>query len=203
MVVTCYPPTIPVRTTAPTLVQEPVTVDEARLQCSIAGDHHDPYLRSLITAAREQVEKDAAIACYTGEYKFKKTVWSEYGRDWFELNLKPITAITAITYVDTAGTTQTWASTEYSLDTFTVVPVVKLAYSEVWPTIRGDINGITVTATAGYATVAAIPQRIKQACLLLVNHWFGPGRDIVGQVGTEIARTYDDLINGIKRHTYS
>lgn len=202
---TCnYPITVPVRTTAPTLPQEPVSLEEAQRQCSLVGDSHAPYLRDLISAARETVEKDASVVCYTGEYKFKKTVWKEQSSwgDWFELNLRPITAITSITYVATDGDTDTWSSAEYSLDTYSITPIVKLGYGYSWPTLRGDINGITVTVTAGYASVPVIPQRIKQACLLLINHWF-ENRGIVGQVGPEIEMTYDALINSIKRHTYS
>lgn len=202
----CLPVTIPVRTTAPTFVQEPVTLDEAKRQCDIADGNNgfDAAIRDWIVLARELVEKDASIACFTGEYKFKKTLWREQSNwgDWFELNLKPITAIGSITYVATDGDTDTWSSSEYSLDTFTIAPIVKLSYGESWPTLRGDINGITVTVTAGYASVAVIPQRIKHACKLLIRHWFdNPG--IVGQVGPEIELTYDALINSIKRHTYS
>jgi uncharacterized phiE125 gp8 family phage protein len=197
-----YPVTIPVRTTAPTLLQEPVTLDEAKVALSLAVDshNHDAELRSLIPEARAILEKDASIACYTGEYKFKKTVWKEQDSwgDWFELNLRPITAITSIAYIATDGTSTTWSSSEYALDTYTITPIVKLAYGESWPTLRGDVNGITVTATAGYATVDAIPFMIKtavKACIRLL--W------LKDSATNNDINLYERLVYGIKRHTYS
>lgn len=200
---TCYPITKPIRSTAPTELQEPVTIAEARKQCGIADgiNYHDDELRRLITAARELVENDTGLVCYTGTYTWKLTDWPY--ESWLEIRaIRPVTSITSITYVDGSGATQTWDSSSYVLETSTVVPLVRLAYSESWPgDIRGDINGITVTMVAGYATVAAIPSRVKQAVLFLVNHWF-VNKDTVGIVGPQISLTYEALVNSIGRPSY-
>lgn len=201
---TCYPITRPIRTTAPTLTQEPVTLAEARKQCEI-GDSisdHDPHLSLLIRTAREQVENDTGIVCYTGEHTFKMTDWGD--GELIELrSIRPVTAIGSITYVDGSGIVTTWGSSNYQLETSTVVPVIRLAYASTWPALRGDINGITITLTAGYATVLAIPGMVKLACLLLINHWF-ENRGIVslGTISPEISMTYNALINRLSRSTY-
>lgn len=157
-----YCPTInkPVRTTAPTFVQEPLSLSEARRQCGLSDDntYHDNLLARLITAAREAVENDTGLVCYTGEFKIKLTDWPAQD---IELPVRPVTAVTSITYIDSGGTTTTWSAADYVLDTFTVIPAIRLAYTASWPATRGDVNGIIITFTAGYASVAAIPQGLK------------------------------------------
>lgn len=196
-----YPVTRPVRTAEPTFVQEPVTLDEAKRQCSIplAVGQHDERLKALIVAAREQVEIDSGLVCYTGTFTWKFTAFPH--GDWFELpDIRPITAITSIAYVDTAGASQTWTSTEYALDTSNINPAVHLAYDESWPSFRGDINGIVVTFVAGYASVAAIPQRLKQAVLLQVQIMWDTD---IGMDSTKLHESYERLLARLRRETYS
>lgn len=197
----CLPTTKPIRTTAPTALQEPVTLAEAKHQCGIADgvSYHDQKLLDSISAARETVESDTGLVCYTGSHTWKFTYFPE--DRWFELPLRPVSSITSITYVDSAGTSQTLDSSNYALDAYTVIPTVKLAYAASWPATRGDINGITVTFVAGYADALAIPKMVKQACLFLVNHWF-VNTDTVGNVGPEISETYNAIIARLMRASY-
>lgn len=190
--------TKPVRSAVPTF--EPVTLAEAKKQCEVAEGigHHDSHLLTLIEAARELVENDTGIACATGTYTYKLSQWPCW--DYFEIPLRPVTAVSSIVYVDTAGTSSTWASSNYTLETSSVQPLVRLTYGNYFPSLRGDINGITVTLVAGYAD-GSVPRVIKQACLLLIDHWFN-NRGIVGQVGGEIAMTYDALVARLGRSTY-
>lgn len=199
-----YPVTRPVRTTEPTFEQEPVTLPQAKKQCEVAEGitYHDEHLRQLIVSAREQVEHDTGLVCYTGTFTWKQTNFPH--GEWIELpDIRPITAITSITYTDATGTTATWAAANYVLETSGVTQFVRLAYNQVWPTIRGDHNGIALTLAAGYATAQAVPQRVKQAVLFLVNHWF-VSRDTVniGTISPGIEMTYDALIAGLRRGSY-
>jgi uncharacterized phiE125 gp8 family phage protein len=166
---TCYPISKPVRSAVPTF--EPITVAEAKRQLglAVAVTQHDVPIGELVTFAREQVERDAMLVVATGTFTVKRTDWG-YG-EFFELpsSLRPVSAVTAITYVDTAGTTTTWSTSQYAVDTATIAPIVKLAYGYTWPALRGDINGVTITATAGYAQTA-IPKRVKQAVILRLQH---------------------------------
>lgn len=202
-VLDCIPISKPVRTTAPTLEQEPVTVAEARRQCRIADaiDYHDQELRALIAAAREMVENDTGLVCYTGSFTQKFTDW---GGGTIELaDLRPVTSITSIAYLDTDGTSQTLATSVYQLETANVKQFIRLKYNQSWPSLRGDTNGITVTYVAGYASVAAIPLMVKQAVLLLIGHWFEhKGLVTVGTIAPELSLSYDAIINRISRRTY-
>jgi uncharacterized phiE125 gp8 family phage protein len=196
----CLPIQKPIRSTEPTPLQEPVTLAEAKKQCEIAADvsYHDEHIQRLVTAAREQVEHDTGLVCYTGTFTWKLTQFP--CGDYFELpGVRPVTSITSITYVDTAGATQTWSSSNYALETASVTPYVRLAYGQSWPTLRGDTNGVTVVMVAGYATVLTIPQRVKQAVLLqLHTQWLlTHEQDAKGQQDG-----YERLIAALTRSSY-
>jgi uncharacterized phiE125 gp8 family phage protein len=173
----------------------------AKDQCGVASEvsAFDEWFRHNIAAARRRVEHDVGVVCYTGTFtwKFTEFPW----RDFIELpsTLRPVTAVSSITYVDTAGDTQTWSSAEYTApDAYSLTPFVRLNDGYVWPVVRGDLNGITLTATAGYATIPAIPPDIKNAVALAVHiEWLFKMERFVD---AERAQTgYDRWINLLRR----
>lgn len=139
----------------------------AKRQCGIGDDDLNEDLKRWIRSARAKVEEDTSVACYTGTFTWKLTDFPP--GDFIEIPLRPVTSITSIVYTATDGTSTTWSSSEYSLDTASVAPLVKLGYGYVWPTVRGDINGITITFVAGYSSVAVLPSKIRDAVLLDVH----------------------------------
>lgn len=196
----CLPFSVPVRVTEPTPLQEPVTPQEAKRQCGIADDvsYHDEHIQRLIAAARQQVEQDTGLVCYTGSYVFNMTEWPT-GEVLTLPDIRPITAVTSIAYLDTAGASQTWSAANYALKTRATKQFIHLAYNAIWPVVRGDYHGITVTVAAGYLTVAAVPQRVKQAVLLQLHiQWLlALEADAKGQQDG-----YDRLIYGLMRSSY-
>lgn len=192
----------PVRSVEPTRDQEPVSLQEARLQCSLpdAAGYHDQLLEGLVVAARQKLEFDTGVVCHTGTFTYKLTDWP---CEWFELPLRPVTSITSIAYVDAAGTSQTLSTSVYAFEADAVIPFVRLKHGQSWPTLRGDINGITTTVVAGYSAVSAIPRQIKQAILLLVGHWFLHRETVLaGTISKEIEFSYSALIGGLMRSSY-
>lgn len=195
---TCHPTSRPARSAVPTF--EPVTLQEAKKQVELpdAITHHDSHLLSLIVLAREAVEQETGIVACTGTFTYRFT---EFPRDDFFTfpDVRPLTAVSSITYIDTGGSTATWSSSYYSLDTNGVRPFVKLAYGSSWPTIRGDVNGITVTFVAGYASAATIPQLFKQACLLRIARDFAERE---GQGTKPFEDGYQRVLNLLMRSSY-
>lgn len=197
---TCYPISKPTRSAAPTF--EPISLDEAKAQCGLTGNGaHDQTLSDFIATAREAVEHDAMLVCCTGTYTAKRTVW---GVDYFELpsSLRPVTAVTAITYVATDGTATTWSASEYAVDTYTLLPIVKLAHGYTWPSLRGDINGITITVTAGYASQALIPKRVKDAVKLHLHYeWLLKMESFKEAESAMVA--YERVVNLLRQEIYA
>lgn len=199
MTTACYPITKAVRTTEPTFVQEPLDTAAARSQCNLT--HDPPELLEWIVAARRQVERDAALVCYTGTFTSKR---DQFGwLDRFELpDIRPITSITSITYLDTAGATQTLDASSYVLSTSAIMPYVRLAYGESWPSVRGDGDGITVTFVAGHASVAVIPAEVKTAVKLALHVMFLQQSEQFAEAERQ-QKAYERQIALIRRETYS
>lgn len=89
----------------------------------------------------------------------------------------PLISVTSITYVDTDGATQTWASSNYTVD----APVGDFAepgricpvYGQVYPVTRAQPAAVTIRFVAGYgAAASAVPQPIKSAMKLLIGIWY-------------------------------
>lgn len=196
---TCHPITKPVRSAVPTF--EPVTLDQAKAQCDLAlgiGDHNEP-IAALIQAAREQVERDAMLVCCTGSFTWKMTDFG-YG-EYFELpsTLRPVSAISSIVYTANDGTSTTFTASQYALDTAAIRPLVRLTYGNIWPTVRGDINGITVTAVAGYASQLLVPANVKQAVLARIAYLWRASTDEAQRYLT----CYENLIRDLRPEVYA
>ena len=86
----------------------------------------------------------------------------------------PLVSVTKIEYYDTADVKYTLATSVYTADTISVPGLVHLKYNQSWPTetLLRDYNAICVTYVAGYTSAALVPQRIRQAMLMLIGHWF-------------------------------
>jgi hypothetical protein len=76
---------------------------------------------------------------------------NSFGR--IDLPYPPVQSVSSITYVDTAGTTQTLASTVYTLYNNGDYAYIDLAYNQQWPTTQALIDEpITVTYVHGFST---------------------------------------------------
>lgn len=152
------------RTVDPTA--EPVTIDELRQHIRAVDVRDDLYLVNLAKSAREFLERRYRLSFITSTWTWKLDSFCE---DILLPPLVPITAVTSITYVDTAGSTQTWSSSLYVVDASgssyqrsRIYP----AYNETWPTVRGFYNDVILTLTAGWTSGNSIPLSLKRALLV-------------------------------------
>jgi len=205
------------RTVDPT--EEPLTVDEVAAHVEYGGNDHDEKFVRWIRAAREQVEYDTDLALVTQTWVQRldrppETFWRDQNSRimlddllfhlpgsgisrWLELQKRPVQSLTSITYLDTAGDSQTMSSADYELDTKRLQPVVWLAYNASWPATRGIQNSLAATYIAGYGARTAVPQMLKQAMLMQIYSWFS----CRGMNGGE-TRAYDRIIHQHRRPGY-
>jgi uncharacterized phiE125 gp8 family phage protein len=195
------PITRPVRATEPTAAQEPINLEQAKLQCKIAPEisTSNEQLQRLIVSARRIVETDYATVCYTGSFTWQQSCFPS--RDFLLLpDVRPITAITSIVYTAADGTATTWSSSEYGLHSGASTPHVGLKYGYTWPTTRGDINGITITYVAGFASVTVLPEEIRQAVLLQTNiQW----NDYLETDTAKMRTAYENHVKNTRRSWYA
>lgn len=151
---------------------EPVSLTEAKAQTHVESSDDDTYLNVLISAARAHVESVCGIAVITQT----RTAKCDSFDDFASVPLAPIASVTSITYLDTAGATQTLSTSVYEVRADGLSASIALKSGQSWPTIQTG-SRITVTAVCGAATA---PAEIKQAMLLIIAHWF-MNREAVGR----------------------
>lgn len=147
---------------------EPITLAEARLHMRIQTDYtaEDSLIEdALIPAARQYCETVTGRQFITATWvmkmdEFPLVIW---------LPRPPAITVTSITYLDTAGDSQTVTAANYTLDTYALKGRITEAYGEVWPSTQSVANAVTVTYTAGYGAAAtAVPETLKAAVLMVV-----------------------------------
>ncbi len=172
---------------------EPVTVEAAKRNCDADDNYRDEDFARWIAAARRKVEADTRRALITQTHVLKLDAFPV--GDWIDLPQPPLSSVTSVQYVDTGGTSQTFASSKYTVDTARTPGAILLAYAETWPTPRPQRNAVTVTYVAGYgANGTAVPEPLIDAVLILVKHRFeNPELASFGSMA-ELPMAYSDLV---------
>jgi uncharacterized phiE125 gp8 family phage protein len=169
---------------------EPVTLDEAKVQVEYDADDRDDLIESLIAVARQHVERMTGLRFVTQTVRFKTDDWA----DLEALPAAPLSAITGITYTDPEGASQTLATSVYEARLDGIDPSIVLKFNQSWPGIRLG-SQIVVTATAGYGAASAVPDPIVHAIKMIVADLFH--RREPGAAETE---TIDNLLCNYRRH---
>lgn len=169
---------------------EPLSIEDAKTHLRVTSGDDDVYISSLITAARKHVEN------YTGRALITQT-WDlyvdqfPYGSNSIVIPKAPLQSVSAITYVDTAGATQTLSSTVYTADADSEPGRVYLAYNQTWPDIRTQQKAVKVRFVAGYGTDAEdVPTPIVQAIRLVLQN-------MKDQPIDKVKESIDDAVNSL------
>lgn len=147
--------------------EEPLTAADAIAQLRLDTSQLDGLLDARIVAAREYAERYTSRALTTRTYDWTLDAFA----DILYVPMPPLQSVTSITYIDTAGTTQTLATSEYTVDTASQPGRILPAHNKSWPSTRGHVNDVTIRFVAGYGAAAAVPYAIKAAMLLIVGEF--------------------------------
>ncbi len=172
---------------------EPVSLTEAKLHCRVDLSTDDTLLTALIVAAREYVEEFTRKALITQTWRLSL---DQFPLSGLKLPRPPLQSITSISYTDGAGTVTTVSNTVYTVDTDAEPGRLLLNYNQSWPTpaTMAAANPIKITYVAGYGLAVAVPQKYKQAILMLVGHWYENREASSGQSVREIPMAVESLL---------
>jgi len=155
---------------------EPVGLPDIKpqLRIDLDDESYDATLTPLITAAREWCEGFQNRAYLTQTLELALDEWP---RGEIRLPRPPLQSVTSLTYTDRDGNTATWASSNYIVDDYSEPAEIVRASGVCWPTAcLVPANGVKVRYVAGHAAAGSVPERVKQAIILLVAAWFdNPG----------------------------
>jgi uncharacterized phiE125 gp8 family phage protein len=189
----------PVRTVAP--ASAPVTLAEAKLHLRVDHADEDTLIDSLIAACVQRLDGWAGVL---GRALVTQTWRQDYER--FEprmrLPLFPAQSVSGISYMDTAGATQTASSALYELLRDELGDYVALKPNQSWPLTGGAASAASITYVAGES---ACPAPIRAALLLMIGDLYRNRESIViGAAATAIpmSTTVDALLAPYRRISF-
>lgn len=176
-------------------VSWPLTVSECKQHLRIDHSDEDTLIDSYLRAATAQAETVLDRQLMTAIWRL-----SFHGFCGWEISLPkpPLQSVSSITYLDTAGTTQTLSSSLYVVDTYSEPGRITPSYNAVWPSVRWQMNSVNITFIAGYASAAVVPDRIKTGIKFLVSQWYENRELTAGgiEMSAEVERAFRALIIG-------
>jgi len=196
------------QTVSPTV--EPLTLAEvkAHLNLALADSTFDTLLTRQIKAAREYVEQRSARALLTQTWRLSIRRFpgaADLGGCAYEgallLPRSPLQTVSTVKYLASAdGTDTTWAADQYVVSADMTPGRIEPAHGVSWPAVREQNQSVRVTYVAGYgATAAAVPERARQAVLLMVGHMFLYREPTVtAAVGATLPHNLDALVVGLR-----
>ena len=159
---------------------EPLSVSEVKDYLKVDTSADDTLIGTLITAAREWVERHCSLALLP---QTVLQVWDGLN-DNMQLAVSPLRSVSAITYRDTSGTEQTLSASVYDVDSISTPARINRAYGQTWPAVHTTTDAASAVFTAGYDAASAVPASIKTAMLLTIADMYDNRTDYVKRLPT-------------------
>lgn len=169
---------------------EPLTLAEAKRHLRVDADitDDDSLITALIVTARQQAEHRTGRAMVTQQWRYSVDA---FPADSLELPLPKLQSVQSVTYLDSSGTRQTLANTEYDVITDELVGRIIPAFGKSWPSCRVRPGSVQVSYTCGYGAAADVPQSIKAWMMLAIGAWYENREALVaGQPVAELPRCF-------------
>lgn len=173
--------------TAVTYGAAPISLADAKAHLRVLHDEDDASISALIEAAVDDIESR------TGRLFRSSTV--VHTRNGFPdgplvLPRPPVTAVSSVAYIDTAGDAQTFA--DFVADLSAIPGTIQPAPGSAWPSTQDRSESVTVTYTAGHS---AVPSVARFACLLWLDMEY---HDTRPDRAKRIDRRISDLVARLK-----
>lgn len=171
--------------TGPTV--EVVTRAQVKSHAKIDTTADDAHLDDfLIPAARKHLESVYNLAMVNQTWDLTLDEFPNDSATPIWVPRYPLVSITSITYVDTAGDSQTWAASNYRVDAKHRPGRVTPAYGVTWPSTRDQTGAATVRFVAGHGTTADdVPEVLRLSVMVYVAHLYAFREPII--TGTIVA----------------
>ncbi len=133
----------------------PLTLAEVKDFARIYHSVEDAEIEALIAAIVTHTEGMLGRRLITQVIDWRIDRFPVSVADPVLLLFSPAQSVDLITYVDSAGITQTWPASEYQVDLGGDPARLLPACGEQWPVTRRQLNAVTIQATYGYGDNAA------------------------------------------------
>jgi uncharacterized phiE125 gp8 family phage protein len=142
----------------------PVELADVKTGLGIDTSDWDDRIEQLIPPCTREIERYTDRGFITQTWRLTIDEFE----DEIELPHGPVTAVTAFSYLDADGDTQTVSADLYTTDLVSSPQRIVLNPGESWPTVLERINTVTIQFTVGY-TPAELLLDIESALIGLIN----------------------------------
>lgn len=156
----------------------------------------DDLLKALILAAREYCEGFQNRQYITATWELWLDKFPD--KDYIRIPLPPLQSVASVKYYGTDDAEYTMPPADYFMDNKNGPGRLVLGYNKTWPSVTlRPANAVCIEFTAGYGDNASlVPQRVKQAMLLLIGHWYANREAVLtGSISKEIEFTVKALLS--------
>ena len=172
---------------------DPVTLPEIKAHCRVTWDNEDAYLASGVKAATDFYQQQTNRQLVNATYLLTLREWGE--NDHVVLPVAPLSSLASVQYYDGNGTNQTWASSNYYVDTAEEPGRIYLATGATFPGVADRRDAIRISYVAGYGTPANVPALDKAAVKLMAANWFENREpNVIGTIVTELPLAVRSII---------
>ena len=156
---------------------EPLSLTEAKAHLRFTSSDDDPYISTLIIAARRLVELRCGLCLLQQSWSIFHDQWP--GDGIFKLQIHPVLSVADVVIYGEDDTAATVDPSHYYVDSVSRPARLVLRRGRVFPSPGRSANGIEVKLVAGFGAAAdAVPQPIKQAMLIAVADWYANRGDV-------------------------
>lgn len=148
-------------------MEEPISIEEARLHLNIDLEAHDSLIAAQITAARQWAETKTKRAFVTQTWRMRLDHFPRNGCIYFRPT--PLQSVTSVSYIDINGAAQVWPTSNYIVSIDNQPGILSLAYNMEWPDTQEQADAVTITYVVGYGTAVMVPENIKAAIKLQIG----------------------------------
>ena len=151
---------------------ELVTLQEVKLHQRIFHEVQNAQILTNLGAAIEALQE------YMGR-RFIEETWDITlddfpTRDYIELPFGNLVSVTSITYIDSAGASTTFSTSNIieDKDDDRKLPRIYLGHNQSWPGTRDQYRAVTIRAKFGSWTGDNVPDSVKLAIMMLAAYYF-------------------------------
>ncbi len=163
------------RTTLVTAPTAPVLdLDRVKQHLGVGHDDDDDLIALYLDAATASVEGPHGIGIPLRSATYRLTL-DAFPGGCITIPLRPVTGVVSVQFKEATGAVQTLSPTSYIVDLNT--GTVSRTIGGSWPATAALPGSVTVTFTAGFAT---IPADLQAAILLTVGHYYRNREAVVG-----------------------
>lgn len=178
---------------------EPLTLTEAKDWLRVDHTDEDETIGALISAARSAVEAfvKQSLMLTTWTYRIDGSFPWE-----IRLPVGPLrtTSGLVVQYVDDSGVTQTLSSSVYQVS-LGLTGIIRPAYGQTWPSVRSQMDAVTVTFKAGETSIDDVKPAIMHGLRMFLADMYEHRETIViGASAQRLPMAVQNLLTPFVRH---